>query len=529
MFKSTLLLLLAGLSPAGAVIGADGYASHNRNLSGGLFRDVTEQSGIRYFGHGKGVALADFDFDGDLDVHWSVIYAPNILSMNEGGLRFADVTASTGTGIASDTHGAAWADFNNDGMLELFLANNTEQASQARGQMVQPDNYLVTRSELVYFDTAAQAGTTGRSNSCGVTTADINGDGWLDAYVATGALQTGPSSANYLYINEGDGTFTDQASAYGVANQGGSYCCAFSDWDNDGDYDLFVGGLRPAPGKNSTVTFYQNNGDGSFTDVTDHLGLADPVGSLACFFGDVDNDGDADLFYTRSGSAPRGDDLRTRPSDVLLQNDGNGRFTDISESAGITSLGRQGRGCAMGDLDNDGDLDIYVTNAGGDAQVWINDGRGRFTDRAAELGGQVWAGHGCALGDLDGDGDLDVLASNWRNVAAHNWGRFRIFENRTDNNFWLKVKLVGRDSNRSAVMGRIAVYRAGHSGEPEHLLGWREVSCGNGTFNTNPLEQHFGLGDQTRVDLIAQFPNGRRIEQLGIDAGQLLVLQEPEV
>ena len=502
------------------------FSQEKRNLylNGSLFEDVTELSGISHIGHGKCTPMADFDGDGDLDIYLGICFSPNKFFQNQGELRFVDVSMPTGVDNIYDTHGAVFADFDNNGSIDLFVANNVEAYSEQRGIVKQP-NALYILGAAVFVDNAGDAGVAGMAHnySCGVTTADVNGDGFLDIYVAEGGYLSGTSCANSLYLNNGDGTFSDVGRIAGVADKGNGYCCAFSDYDNDGDPDLYIGNLNDQEAQ-ATRRLYRNDGNLIFTDVTVELGQASAGYNVSCYWGDIDNDGDSDLFLGNStgrGAARDADFGRNS----LFRNNGDGTFTDVSHESGV-DIATNTRGCTMGDADNDGDLDIYVLNSNHDALFFINDGTGKFTESAQKVGACVFYGHGCAMGDLDDDGDLDIVAGNWRNPRVSNPGEWKLFKNKTDNGNYLKVRVQGKTSNRSGVMSKIYVYNSGHEGEIKYLRGYREITAGNGTFPGNPLEQHFGLPSSGTYDVIVIFPSGTKSTIAGVPAGKTIEVLE---
>ena len=519
---------LVSLALAGVVLA---QAVHNQALNGTLFTDVTLSSGFGHIGHGKCVAMADFDNDGDLDIYLGIVYGRNKLFQNQGNLKFVDVTEATGVGNPYDTHGAVFADFDNNGLIDLFVANNVENASEQRGILSQPNALYFLGGEGVFVDKAVAAVPGGVAGlvfnySCGVTTADVNGDGLLDIFVAKGGYRSGPECANSLYLNMGKGIFKDVAREAALADTGNGYCCAFCDYDNDGLPDLYVGNLNDKNDLN-TRHLYHNDGNLHFTDVTEKLGMKANGYDVSCFWGDVDNDGNMDLFLGNSSGRGAAAD-KDFGKNTLFHNNGDGTFTDISKEAGVDIV-TNSRGCTMGDVDNDGDLDIYVTNSMWDALLFINNGKGKFTESAQKTGGAVFYAHGCALGDLDGDGDLDLAAGNWRNVGVNNPGAWKLFKNKTNTPNFLKVNVRGVKSNRSAVMTRVYIYAAGKSRDAKSLLGMREITAGNGTFPGNPLQVHFGLGKAPACDVVVKFPStGREVEVKNAAAGKTINVVEPE-
>lgn len=500
-------------------------------LDGSLFTDITAESGIRHFGHGKAIALADLNQNGKLDVYLSVCYGRNKFYLNKGGMRFEDISHGTSLDHPSDAHGIAIADFDNDGYLEIFVANNVELASEHRGEIMQPNNFFKSGSEMTFVDRAVAAGVDGGAYnfSAGVTTADITGNGFLDLFVTKGAYRNGPDAQDSLFINNGNGSFTDIAAKVGLNNESNGYTAAFSDFNKNGKPDLVVAGLNTK--KNNTLALYRNdsaNGEIVFTDVTEEAGLNRLSGYVvSIFWGDVTNNGYPDLFVGTSRDGIVRDE-EIYGMNYLYRNNGDGTFTDISEWSGVGGIPCNTRGVTMGDVNNNGFLDIYITNSMGFSMLFINDGSGRFTDESKSLGAGVWYGHGASLGDLNGNGALDLIVGNWRQIAGQTDGKWRVFENNTNNDAFLKIDFVGTLSNRSAVMTKAAIYQAGHAGDDNYLVGYREVTAGNGTFPGNPLQVHFGLGDHSTVDLVATFPSGRRVVKEGIDRGQTLRIVEPK-
>jgi enediyne biosynthesis protein E4 len=514
---------MAPAAPAAPVPTYNG--PRNQFLNGTIFEDVTTASGFDHQGHGKCIAMGDYDKDGDLDIYISVVYSKNKLFQNDGQFRFKDMAPTLAVDCPLDTHGIALADFDNNGYLDIFCANNVEALSLMRGRVLQPNAFYLGFDEgFVELASRARLAGIDYNFSCGVTTADVNNDGLLDIFVAKGAYRKGPDCANSLYVNNGDGTYRDIAKEAGVADQGNGYCCAFGDYDNDGHPDLYVGNINDTD-QPVTRILYHNNGNGTFADVTKKLGLAARGNNISCFWLDIDNDGDLDLYLANS-SGP-GHLEPEWGADSLFRNNGDATFTDISKESGVALL-TNSRGSTMGDIDNDGDLDILVNNSWDDTNVYLNDGRGHFTDAHKTTGGSVFYGHGCALGDLDNDGDLDLAMGNWRRPSAENPGLWRLFRNKTGGRNYLKVDLAGTKSNRSAVMSKIWVYDAGHSGEPKFLRGFRQVTAGNGTFPGNPLQAHFGLDAAKKYDILVRFPSGGEAVLRDAAAAQTVRVVEPD-
>jgi len=503
------------------------YMERNKFLSGSIFEDITDQTGFDHVGHGKCVSMADFDMDGDLDVYMSAVYAENRFFENIGGMKFVDRTSIFRLGDTRlDTHGIVWADFDNNGYLDIYVANNLEALSQSRGEVLHPNEFFLGGDEG-FVEQSVKANLAGEkfNYSCGITTADVNGDGLLDIYVSEGGYRKGVECMNSLYVNNGDGTYRDIAVAAGVANDSNGYCCAFSDYDNDGYPDLAVGNINDLEAP-ITIALYHNNGDGTFEDVTTKLGMARQGTNISMFWGDVDNDGDQDLFCANSnGKIYPGPEWG---KNFLFRNNGDGTFSDDSVQSGL-ALETNSRGSSMGDIDNDGDLDIVVTNSWADALVLLNDGSGKFTESHEKTGGSWFYGHGLALGDLDNDGDLDMIGGNWRRPSASNPGKWFVFNNKTDNNSFVKINVKGTKSNRSAVMSKVSVFKSGKANSVKDLLGYREITAGNGTFPGNPLVAHVGLNKAKSCDVVVKFPSGIERIVKNVSAGSTIDVYETDV
>ncbi|WP_303720197.1 CRTAC1 family protein, partial [Malonomonas rubra] len=250
---------------------------------------------------------------------------------------------------------------------------------------------------------------------------------------------------------------------------------------------------------------YLNNGNGTFREVSREAGVDDRNWGLGASFADIDNDGDLDLFVSnyvgRNG---------------LYLNDGTGKFTDVSEQVKNKQQG-WGKGPAFGDIDHDGDLDLYEGDCKLANQLYLNDGKGMFTDIAGEqpqLQCATVRTKGTAFADVDNDGDLDLYVVNW---GAEN----KLYLNQQNDNNWLKVKAVGSGSNKDAIGTRIELYNG------DQLLAVREVGSATGFCAQEPLVQHFGVkaGDSYRVKGL--FPSGKEVIQDDIRTGQILRIEEP--
>ncbi|MBT8447768.1 MAG: CRTAC1 family protein [Gammaproteobacteria bacterium] len=429
------------------------------------FVDVTEEAGVGYSGYGMGAAVADVDNDGDQDLYVTN-FGPNALFRNNGDGTFSNATSDAERAASDWSTSASFLDYDRDGDLDLYVAsyvtfsltNNVECFGHAgqrdycdpKAYTPQQDRLWRNDGNARFVDVSAESGIkAGFGNGLGVTSADFNGDGWPDIYVAN------DQTANNLWVNQQDGTFTDEALISGCAyNASGapeaSMGVTAGDYDGDGDEDLFMTHLG-----SQTNTIYRNNGRGEFTDFTDQAGLSAPsvgfTGFGAAWF-DVDNDGLLDL-YSANGA------VQIEPAQAvqeaypylqrnqLFRNNGAGGFVDVSAQSGeAMQLALVSRGAAFGDIDNDGDTDVLVTNNKGPAQLLLN-------ERAA--------------------------------------------------NRWLQVRLAGAESNRDGAGARVAIVR---NGEP---LLWRRAHTDGSYLSASDGRVHFGLDGIEPVDAVrVDWPSG---------------------
>ena len=358
------------------------------------FSDVTAESGLDATGYGMGVAAGDFDNDGWTDLYVTN-FGPNQLWRNNGDGTFADVTATAGQGLDDPrwSTSAAFLDFDRDGWLDLFVTNyvdfrlsNHRTCTARTGRPGycgpssyegEPDRLLHNRGDGTFEDVSASAGIlTGYGSGLGVVTADFDGDGWIDVYVAN------DQRPNFLWLNRGDGTFEEAAMLAGVAvNMQGknesSMGVDAGDLDNDGDDDLFLTHL-----KGETNTLYLNLGDGMFEDRTNLTRVGAPSRPYTGFGAallDYDNDGWLDIIAANGAVsavealAAAGDPFPFHQTNQLFHNLGGGRFEDVSARAGEAfARSEVSRGTAVGDVDNDGDPDVLVLNNNGPARLMLN-------------------------------------------------------------------------------------------------------------------------------------------------------------
>jgi len=479
--KSLCALLVLSVACAGTV-----YAQE--------FVDVSVKAGVADDGLGKGVAFADVNNDGLLDFYVSNKGGANKLFLNQGSGNFRDATAAAGAGIDSPgfTMGSVFGDYNNDGCQDLYLANGGQYEIEA-------NRLFKGNCDGTFVDVTDQAGVGLKDFTYSASFVDYDNDGDLDLYCAN----YGVGAKNVLYRNNADGTFTDATDQAGVGDKSWSWMGVWADVDNDGDADLYVvNGRYPAGEPNK---LYINSGNGTFSEQARARGVDDPNWGLGAAFGDIDNDGDLDLFVSNYIGGNN-----------LYLNDGKGGFTKASARISGSADG-WGKGPAFGDIDNDGDLDLYEGDCKQANQLYLNDGKGNFVNVAAKQP-QVQCAtvrtKATALADVDNDGDLDLYVVNW---GAEN----KLLLNNQNNGKWLKVKLVGTKSNRDAFGAKVKLLAA------DKLVGFREVRSATGFCAQEPAVVHFGApaGSYT-VEVV--FPSGTQVVLYDVKAGQLVEVVEPK-
>jgi len=503
------------------------YFQYCKAVAPVVFTDVAEQVGLTELDNSLGVAWGDYDNDGWLDVYISnhlPASTKSLLYRNDRG-SFS-ITRAMATG---DMHGAAWADFDNDGDQDVFAAGGNDTP---KGPPY--PNVLFRNENGKFTDVAPAVGvdeTLGRA--WGGTWADVDNDGLLDLFVVN------YFSSNDLFINAGNGAFHNVAKAAGLSvnnpgepNKIGTLGASWGDYDSDGDMDLVTAGIQ------SGVALYRNDGKVTFSNVTASAGVlvggdlgteSYPKGPTGCAWGDYDNDGDLDLFIAwLTGKIGR---------NLLFQNTGSGVFVEVGKAAGVDAS-LASRAVMWGDFDNDGYLDLFLVNEAADegtgstaaARGWntlyLNRGDGTFAEANADALGVagfpfVREGTGTIV-DYDNDGFLDIFVDN-QGVKGHTryLRRNLLLRNSGNDNHWLKIQLHGTTSNRDGIGAKVTLSAGGRQ-------QFRERGGESHTFAQNTPIVHFGLGNLKQVDSVRiQWPSGITQTLNDIAANQLLTVTEP--
>ena len=451
-----------------------------------------------------GITWVDFDGDGDDDVFvtngYDVSRSPAVPQANRlyenvnGSLRALQNPISEDPGFSS---GSAWADFDNDGAIDLYVPNQRNQ-----------DNFLYRNRGEAGFELLRDAPPSrGGGLSFAATWGDVDGDGFVDLFVANGGL-SGPDR-DALYMNRGGRAFERVAAGPIVEGEGQSGGGTFVDYDLDGDLDLFVPG--------DPTRMYRNDGSGSFTVDTGPLFVNEPSASdlsVSGAWADVDNDGDLDLFQTFAG----GDSRR------FYRNEGRGRF--VRADLGDATRERSAAFHALWvDLDNDGSMDLVVANWGAPPDVYLNrDGVALDRVRLGAPEERAWYASMVAASDYDLDGDIDLVVGNWPSEPGEGEANL-LYRNLGPSGNWIGLRLEGTVSNRSAIGARIQV-TVDDGTERRVLL--RDVRSQDGWRSQSSLETLVGLGTAERAEGVrVRWPSGI-VQEIGpIPAGERRRIVEP--
>jgi hypothetical protein len=478
----------------------------------GQFRDVAVTRGLNVFGRAGGVILEDFDNDGHLDLMISHMGIEEQLEYfhNNGDGTFTRMTEQAGLKGITGGLNLVQVDYNNDGCIDVFIPRGAWLHD--KGQV--PSSLLRNNCDGTFTDVTAQAGLLNNYPTQTAVWADFNNDGLLDLFVGNEIVrekvQWPADARNFrLYINNGDGTFTDVGPDTGIQLNGMVKGATADDYDNDGWQDLYVSMM----GKPNHL--FRNLGvpgkTPKFADVTAQAGVAEPNMSFTCWFFDYDNDGWPDIFVSgywatmpnivREYIGQKDKAMGDRPR--LYHNNRDGTFTDVSHETHLDQL-LLTMGANFGDLDNDGWLDFYAgTGAAPLTNIvphqMFRNYQGQYFQNVTTSGGfgHLQKGHAVAFGDIDNDGNQDVF----ENIGgAYTSDKFwsALFKNPGHGNHWVKLRLVGVKANRFAVGARIRVQTT-EDGRTREIF--RTVNSG-GSFGASSLRPHIGLGKAGAIDAL---------------------------
>ena len=490
---------------------------------------------------GTGVAIGDYDGDGRPDIFVVSKTESCRLFRNLGNWKFEDVTDKAGVGDHGEAagiwkQGVTFVDVNNDGRLDIYVC-----------RLNAPNLLYINQGDGTFKEEAAARGLAVNDGAVMAAFCDYDRDGWLDVFVQTNVAETAEhrnAQRNYLFHNNGDGTFTDVTDRAGISGKAQGHSAIWWDFDNDGWPDLYVANDFTPPDK-----LYHNNHDGTFSDVIDRVVPHMPFSSMGSDLGDMNNDGRIDLFVADMAATTHQKDQRTMANarslimeqqsensttapycmrNVVYLNTGTGRCLEAAFLTGLAATDWTWSP-RFEDLDNDGRLDLFVTNGmhreshNSDLMArmmvaetpndkvrieraspvlterhlaYRNQGDLRFEDVSAAWGlDQKGVSFGSAFGDLDGDGDLDIVYTNYKKGVT-------VLRNDSDSGHRVIVALRGTRSNRFGVGATVRI---------ESALGLqvRQLVLARGVLSSSEPILHFGLGEDTRIkQLTVIWPDG---------------------
>ncbi len=440
------------------------------NLGNGTFEDVTKKAGLDNPVFSMGITVGDFNNDGYPDIYLSN-YGPNLLYKNNGDGTFTDVTKRAGVAGGNDCSvGAVWLDYDNDGLLDIYVGN-----------------YLYYDPQYKYFYAP-------------------------DGFPGPMAYDAQP---DVLYHNKGNGEFEDVTKSMGINDvDGRAMGVGAADYDDDGFVDIYVA-------NDHTLNYlWHNDGGKGFTDRGTMSGTGfsqagEATVSMSVDFADFNGDSLLDMFVSDDSYCS------------LYENMGNGIFSDKGVASGISTAAAQfvGWSSSFFDFNNDGNVDIFKTNGalkhlyGEEDQIFENVGDGKFRDRSTELGKyfeKEMVGRGACIGDYDNDGDLDILVVNLNDHCVF------LRNNKGNQNNWITLNLVGSVSNRDGIGSRIKITSGGKTQTAQK-------KSTTGYLSQNDQRVHFGLAKNDVVDKIEiRWPSGKYQVLENVKANQILTINEPK-
>ncbi|MFC0604521.1 FG-GAP-like repeat-containing protein [Winogradskyella pulchriflava] len=417
--------------------------------------------------YGSGITFFDYDNDGWDDITIASAQGDPVRFFKNINGNFVEQTLNIANNNWRNKQ-VNWVDIDNDGDNDLFITSDTSgnKLYKNLGNMIMED---ITASSGMLTEVLV---------SYGASWGDYNNDGFLDVFVSNRHTNI----PNVLYKNNGDLTFTIVNTEAGIINEGMlSFCSAFFDFNNDGYQDIYVSNDKIE----NTNILYKNNGDGTFTDVSDVSGTGIAIDAMSVTIDDFNADGWMDIYVTNDVVG-----------NVFLKNNGDGTFTDIAEITN-TTFNSVGWGAVFLDADNDSDLDLYVSGEHyGSVPGYLssafykNNNNGTFSINNAAVPGDLAISYSNAIGDTDNDGYPEIVVNNINHDNIFLWKN-----NTAPTNNWLKVKLEGTQSNKNGIGSLIEIFANGNK-------QYRYTLCGEGYLSQNSATEIFGLGATSNIDYI---------------------------
>ncbi|MFY0591004.1 CRTAC1 family protein [Roseivirga sp.] len=448
-----------------------------------------------------------------------VLILISTINLIHAQIGFSDLSVQSGIDNLGSNHGISFGDINNDGLEDIYISVRESGI---------PNKLYLNRGNFIFEEIAESAGVNSTGNTTAATWGDVNNDGFLDLYIGN------TNTPNTLYINNGDLTFRDITMTAGVGDPFDPRSVQFADVDNDGYLDIYIHNY------NTENVLYKNNQDNTFSDVTTESGALNIDPAMGTIFFDLDDDGDLDLYMLNDGGDA-----------VLFENDGTGKFEDITEGSGL-GIFCACMGVDFGDYDLDGDWDIYISNYGVN-YFFENNGDKTFTSKGSDYDlndsgmgwGTFWfdydndgdqdiylanhqfisskpnklyqnnggsdfewisadtniespyASFGTAAADVNNDGNMDIVVANWGTTASN-----QLFGREVQDNNAVLVKAIGTESNTSAI-GAVVKIKTGDKVQMDQITG------ATGYASQSSLVLHFGVGRFEIIDeMTIEWPSG---------------------
>lgn len=419
---------------------------------------------------GGGISFFDFNNDGWDDITVSSEAGDPVRFFKNNGGSFSEITFNLFDELF-ETKTVQWVDFDNDEDYDLFVTSNSDS-----------NRLYENNGAMVFENITISAGLNVlENNTYGGSWGDYNNDGWLDLFICS--RDPGSQTAsNFLFKNNGDGTFLDVNSTAGIDTTNHfSFCSAFFDYNNDGWQDIYIANDK----YNSANLLYKNNGNGTFIEVGEETGTNISIDAMSTAIGDYNKDGWLDIYVTN-----------TIDGNVFFKNNGNGTFTNIASENG-TIFESVAWGSVFLDADNDADLDLYVSGELDGATSFLpsafyeNDGTGNYEiPFSAGFENDIARSFSNAIGDINNDGYPDMTVLNYEPDNIFLW-----YNESPQNNNWIKIKLKGVESNKQGIGSWIEISVNGNK-------QYNYTLCGEGYLGQNSAYEFFGIGDANTVDYI---------------------------
>jgi FG-GAP-like repeat/ASPIC and UnbV len=474
------------------------------------FTDIAPALGVATPSFYGGADVEDFNNDGLMDLFCCSFRSsdPVHLYINDGKGYFTDKTLSAGLSDIKGGVNSTHIDYDNDGYVDIFIV----RGGWLQNAGIQPCTLLHNNGNGTFTDVTVEAGLLQYSPSHSASWADVNNDGWPDLFIAHEKWDEKTSQPSLLFLNNGNGTFSEASKESGIKVDDYVKGCSFGDINNDGLPDLYVS----VYGGNNLLFLNEGvNSDSKphFTEIGSTAGVQQPFYSFPCAIFDYDNDGWEDILCTgysylnyKIGAEYLNDSMALFPP-KLYHNNHNNTFTDVTASMGL-NRSIYAMGLNFADIDNDGYLDIYAATGGPDYRFLIpnlmfrnNEGRGFQDVTKVTATGHLQKGHAVSFGDIDNNGSTDLYLEVGGLYSGDRFRNALLYNNNNSNN-WVGLQLVGVRANRSAVGARIKVVVTDSVGATHSFF--RTVGTG-ASYGANSLQLNVGIGTYTKISYIEVF------------------------